>query len=411
MTKALNPWICCQLGAREHFSIPRALHQSGQLLSLITDAWVSPQSLVAALPHPTFKSFRERFHRDLSTAKVHAFTPSLVRFELIQKLSRTGEWQRILERNRWFQHHGVNQLQEIAKKNQSFTELNKPLPILFAYSYAALDLLRFAKDQGWNTVLGQIDPGFTEERIVQKEYDRNSNYASSWQPAPPQYWENWQQECELADQIIVNSTWSAQGLHLAGIPPEKTRIIPLAYEIPTSSSNFERVYPSAFTPDRPLRVLFLGQIILRKGIIHLLQAAEKLQDQPIEFWLVGSQGIAISQFNLPKLRWLGAVPRSEVSYYYQNADVFLFPTFSDGFGLTQLESQAWKLPLIVSKYCGEVVKDRVNGFVLSEVNKNTIIEALLFCLKNPDRLEQWSQNSVDLNQFSLPSLNKCLQTL
>ncbi len=32
-------WICCQLGAREHFAVPRALHRDGKLAQLVTDAW------------------------------------------------------------------------------------------------------------------------------------------------------------------------------------------------------------------------------------------------------------------------------------------------------------------------------------------------------------------------------------
>ena len=33
-------WLCCQLGAREHYAIPRALFRSGMLGYLVTDAWV-----------------------------------------------------------------------------------------------------------------------------------------------------------------------------------------------------------------------------------------------------------------------------------------------------------------------------------------------------------------------------------
>lgn len=75
------------------------------------------------------------------------------------------------------------------------------------------------------------------------------------------------------------------------------------------------------------------------------------------------QGIARLQQSHEPVRWIGSVPRSATAMYYQLADVFLFPTLSDGFGLTQLEAQAWKLPIITSKFCGEVVKDRVNGAI------------------------------------------------
>ena len=51
-------WICCQLGAREHYSIPRALHQRGSLARLITDAWVFPRNPLGLAK----RTLRERYH-------------------------------------------------------------------------------------------------------------------------------------------------------------------------------------------------------------------------------------------------------------------------------------------------------------------------------------------------------------
>jgi glycosyltransferase involved in cell wall biosynthesis len=112
------------------------------------------------------------------------------------------------------------------------------------------------------------------------------------------------------------------------------------------------------------------------------------------------------------VRWIGAVPRSEAALYYQKADVFLFPTLSDGFGLTQLEAQAWKLPIIASCFCGEVVKDQENGFLLREVTGEAITEALQLCLNNPRQLEAFAQQSTQtFGCFSLLQLQHHLLSL
>src|SRR5947207_13713153 len=105
-------------------------------------------------------------------------------------------------------------------------------PILFAYSYAARDIFRFAKAQGWKTVLGQIDPGPVEEEIVRAEHEAYPEFLSDWTPAPPNYWQSWREECELADSIIVNSDWSRRASELAGASRQKLSVIPLAYEPP-----------------------------------------------------------------------------------------------------------------------------------------------------------------------------------
>jgi glycosyltransferase involved in cell wall biosynthesis len=410
MPEKLPRWICCQLGAREHYAMPRALHQAGQLAHLLTDAWVLPQSPLNRLPTPVLAHLRDRFHSDLAQASVHAFTSSLIRFELAQRIKKTSDWERIIARNCWFQQQAVQSLNIITPQLNS-------RPTLFAYSYAALEPFRYAKTRGWRTILGQIDPGLVEEKLVLEEHAKHPNYQSTWQPAPPRYWASWQEECSLADRIVVNSLWSSQALQQVGIPANKIHIIPLAYNPPEQARDFVRTFPSEFSTERPLRVLFLGQIILRKGIAALLEAAELLSDQPIEFWLVGSPGIARppqAQKQAQKqgqVKWMGSVPRSATAHYYQQADVFLFPTLSDGFGLTQLEAQAWKLPIIVSRFCGAVVKDQVNGLVLPEVTGDAIANALQFCLNNPRQLEAFARATTNTFGFSLSQLQLHLQSL
>lgn len=398
-------WICCQLGAREHYAIPRTLHQSGQLLLLITDAWVAPNSPLNLVPIKSIKGLCDRYHSDLKNAPIKAFTTQLIEFEIQQRLQKTEDWERMIARNQWFQRQVIETLKSVE------IPCDREPPILFTYSYAALEILRYAKSRGWRTVLGQIDPGIEEEEIVIAEQQKYPNLAPNWQPVPPNYWETWQQECALADRIMVNSQWSKQLLEQANIEVEKIEIVPLIYEPPPEAANFTRTYPRKFTHERPLRVLFLGLINLRKGIAHCLEAIEELTGEPIEFWFVGTIQIEIPEHlrNHPQIRWVGSVPRSETSRYYQEADVFLFPTLSDGFGLTQLEALAWKLPVITSKNCGEVIDNHINGWILEQVDNENITSLLLKIIKNPIQLDiQNSAKEKDSYIFSIPYLERKL---
>lgn len=396
------PWICCQIGAREHYAIPRALHQAGLLSSLFTDAWVTPKSPFNHLPHSLYQNLRERWHPDLASAQVQAFTAELIQFELSQKLQKGQGWDRMIARNYWFQRRVIRQLERSQYPANT---------VLFTYSYAALELLRYAKSRGWQTVLGQIDPGMMEEKIVQAEVAKHPALAPDWRPVPASYWETWREECQLADRILVNSDWSAQLLQQAGVDPDKLEIVPLVYEPPPQAQAFSRTYPAQFSRARPLRVLFLGQVNLRKGSAAVLEAIPLLEGEPIEFWLVGPQQIAIPPefIEHPQIRWIGPVARSQAQDYYQQADVFLFPTLSDGFGLTQLEAQAWKLPLIVSRFCGEVVKDQTDGFLLPEVTGKAVAATLKQLNAEPEVLTGLSQASNSSSQFSLSYLAEQLQ--
>jgi glycosyltransferase involved in cell wall biosynthesis len=215
------------------------------------------------------------------------------------------------------------------------------------------------------------------------------------------------------DTIVVNSRWSREALVQEGVPESKIVIIPLAYECSTEARSFSRSYPEAFTATRPLRVLFLGQIDLRKGLYPLLEAINLLRREPVEFWFAGPHRIKVPpEFKCDKaIQWLGNVPRKNVSELYRNADVFIFPTFSDGFGLTQLEAQAWKLPIVVSRFCGDVVQDGVNGVLLREITATEIAKTLLDLLRNPARLREMTANSRVEEKFTVDAVGSALLDL
>jgi glycosyltransferase involved in cell wall biosynthesis len=405
----MHPWICCQLGAREHYAVPRALALEGLLGAFITDLWIRPGTFL----HSWKKPLNGRFHPALAGARVNAPNIAALSFELKASLSRENGWDLIARRNEWFQTKALAQLSRSTNGHHT----------VFAYSYAALEIFKFAKDRGWRTVLGQIDAGPAEERIVTElqktsTLDRRERGQAALPDlfklsAPKTYWDNWRRECSLADVIVVNSEWSKDALLREGVPAEKIRVVPVAYEPNNDSQSIQRHYPRAFSRERPLRVLFLGQINLRKGVEQLLDAIKLLSGEPVEFWFVGPTQIRIPQdLKLhPQVRWFGIAPRVDVDSYYRDADVFILPTHSDGFGLTQLEAQSWKLPVIASRYCGDVVRDGFNGVILEEVSGRSIADALLNMLRAPETLSAMSVRSSIDDRFSLKALASSLKTL
>lgn len=74
------------------------------------------------------------------------------------------------------------------------------------------------------------------------EHKRRKNYKVDWTPAPDQYWASWQDECEMADKIVVNSEWSKKSLIDYGIKKEKIKIIPLLYEHSQQSIDYKKTY-------------------------------------------------------------------------------------------------------------------------------------------------------------------------
>ena len=407
--EAVN-WVCCQLGAREHYAVPRALFRMGLLQRLITDAWVTPSSSLGKTSGRT-PGLKERFHKELRDAPVRAFNSSLIGFEMFARLRSLTGWPKIVARNRWFRRKVVSLL-----RSQRSTGSYEP--ILLSYSYTALEPFRYAKSRGWKTVLIQMDPGPEEEAIVAAEAARVPELAGDWQPAPAEYWASWRDECKLADRIIVNSEWSREGLIRRGVPSEKLTLIPLAYaasEVGDQKSEIRqlRSYPPRFTKERPMRLLFLGQVNLRKGVARLLEAARALRDEPVEFWIVGPIQIANAERAAEgaRVKWFGPVTRKETPEKYRSADVFILPTLSDGFAITQLEAQAHSLPAISSKCCGGVVENGRNGIILEEPSAACIAAAIRECVADPNRLQTLAAASYVQNVFTPDMLGQRLQEL
>jgi glycosyltransferase involved in cell wall biosynthesis len=120
-------------------------------------------------------------------------------------------------------------------------------------------------------------------------------------------------------------------------------------------------------------------VCIRKGIQYLIEAAKLVASHPIEFLVGGSLEIAASAVKeAPRnIRFFGQVPRSQAGQFYRQGDVFLLPTISDGFALTQLEALAHGLPVIVTPNCGRVVEDGVTGFIIPPRDPEALAQALL----------------------------------
>ena len=383
-------WICCQLGQREDYLAPRALREHGQAAHLVTEAWMPP-GLSAATLGSLLPGLRSRYHPDLAGVPVRHATMRYLAFEARQRLQGREGWDLTLRRNDWFKDFSARALDGLHR------ELDPAQPVtLLSYSYTALSAFRLAKRLGWTCILCQMDCGIEHERIGR---DLAAKYP--WLPeshvAPPaRYWEEWREECALADRIVVNSAWASKCLAAAGVAEAKLRVIPLPELSSSAAAHARRSYPPRFDAARPLRVLFVGQVGLTKGIAALLEASALLEKEPVEFHIVGPLRVQVPErfLRAPNLRWIGRVAHDRVREYYRDADVFLFPSMCDGFGIVQSEAVAEGLPVIASRFCGDVVADGVNGIRLDPVDGPSIAAALRELSLHPERLEQMSAGAA-----------------
>ena len=173
-------------------------------------------------------------------------------------------------------------------------------------------------------------------------------------------------ELPAAEFHIAQSAFAERSLIDYGVDPGRIFRMPLGVDA-------KRFAPKAGLTnaeprrDRPFRVLFAGQLSVRKGVHHLLAAwqAAGLKDAELVFAgaprdpyireLIGRAG--------PAVRPLGFVPNVRLHETYQSADLFVFPSLAEGGVYVIYEALAAGLPCIVSANAGSAVRDGVEGFV------------------------------------------------
>ena len=375
----MSRWICCQLGAREHYSIPRAILHNQKEIYLYTDYWAGKRSVFFF-----YKKIRQRFHNEIDRNHVNSWNTRFLCFELSARLAGRRGWCLTQARNKLFGKLVSRHLEKIIGR------MAQP-PIVFAYSYAAREILKTAKSLGCPTILGQIDAGPVEMKLV-KQLHEQAGIPLDDQPNEA-YWTSWREECELADLIMVNSHWSLSALKQTGVNPNKIKVIPLAYETQQQVKNVSDK-SLVLSEDRPLKVLFLGQVILRKGILELTEAIKIMVGKPVHWTIVGDgdSWLLDKLRNLPQTTVTGGVSRNEVGKFYGDADVFILPTHSDGYAITQLEAAAFGLPIITSQFCGDIVRHKMDGLILPEVSVDAIVDAITQLLDGHDKLTKYREN-------------------
>ena len=113
----------------------------------------------------------------------------------------------------------------------------------------------------------------------------------------------------------------------------------------------------------------------------------------------------------PAVEWVGAVSRSEVMRHYRDCDVLVFPSHSDGFGMSQVEAQVRGLPVVASRHCGHVVDDGVTGVVIPAVTAQEIAAALRRFAERPEMLQRLSGNALAASRFGLDAMGAALTSL
>ena len=106
------------------------------------------------------------------------------------------------------------------------------------------------------------------------------------------------------------------------------------------------------------KAVFVGRVQQTKGAFELYEAAKRLPD--IQFELIGKPSEEILRLDVPEnVQLLGGMPHEQVLEHLDDADIFVFPTYSEGFSMALMESMARGLPSVATDVGAN--KDMLDG--------------------------------------------------
>ncbi|MEX2670953.1 MAG: glycosyltransferase family 4 protein [Phycisphaeraceae bacterium] len=267
---------------------------------------------------------------------------------------------------------------------------------VYVFNGAGLEILRHARERGMRTIVDQtMAPVSVVERLLDEERERWPGWENvsggaviDGRPFWRELADREEAEWQLADQIICGSPYVVDSVGQASGPAVRCAVVPYGYESASSASTRELDDGAvAEQKARPMRVLFVGTIGLRKGVPDLMQAAKLLKNENVEIRAVGP--VHISAHAAEQLgKWVeltGAVPRAEVARQYAWADVLVLPTLAEGSANVCYEAMAQGCPVITTSNAGSVVRDEVDGYLVPIRSPELLAERIAAISHDPEK--------------------------
>jgi glycosyltransferase involved in cell wall biosynthesis len=211
---------------------------------------------------------------------------------------------------------------------------------------------------------------------------------------------------EASDAVVVPGSASAAYVRALGAVPSRIFVAPNAVD--------NGLY-AARAGDRasrtgPVRFLFVGRLEPYKGVLPLLDAWTGIADEA-ELTIVGDGSLRqrirerVAGAAMPAIRIAGHLDREELATEYARADVFVFPSVSDAWGLVINEAMASGLPVVTTSAPGAVddlVVDGDNGIVVPPSDAGALVAAMEDLARDPERRRGMGKRSADRIRTQTP---------
>ncbi len=250
------------------------------------------------------------------------------------------------------------------------------------------EAFRRAKDLGIRTILNHATgPAENLAALLKPEYERVGLPPAGSGGYDAGYLDRVEEESRLADYHCCASSIVRGQLTERGVQEGSVLVLPYGADPAvwhsTGRKSVRRVNDS-------LKILFAGQLSLRKGLRFLLTALETA-DRPD--WSLDCAGPVLDETRKDRdayrgrspVRYLGPLAQADLATRMRESDVLVLPSLEEGFGLVVVQALACGLPCIVSSAVGakDLIRHRENGSIFTSTDSVSLAEELEYWAGNP----------------------------
>ena len=218
---------------------------------------------------------------------------------------------------------------------------------------------------------------------------------------------------ERAARVRVISNAIRSQVLEQGIPESKIRLVSLRADLNLfNPSRFKKSdFPSESDSEGKVdkmgitKIGYLGRLVDGKGLEDLFQAVRILKSWKLEIgnWKLIVFGSGPVEAKLKKMaedsniadkiEWRGFVPYTKTPQALAEMDIFVYPSWHEGFGRSIMEALAMEKPVVATNVGGipDLVKDGENGFLVEPHNPEKLAEKIKILIESKDLRDKFGK--------------------
>ena len=200
-----------------------------------------------------------------------------------------------------------------------------------------------------------------------------------------------------ATAVVVQDRETASKLRELGYDISRIHIIRNGVEVPRllEKRNYRRLH------ERSPILLFVGRIVEEKGIFVLLDAFKEITQslRGSILWIVGDgSDLERCQTYSEKIELRNVIfwgRQTDVTNFYLEADIFVFPSFREGLPNVILEAMSYQMPIVTTNVgiIPQVIRNKKEGLLVGPRDKKALVEAVKELIESPALAEFVAQGA------------------